>query len=200
MKRATVVNLTLLILASICSFALKGQEIAVPKRTYLETDSVPKVIHTYNGRDNKACAFINNIYLPLEAVAYTIKSETIESVSVDKQKKTIQIDGVEYVGIVNITLKPAYNPVWISFNELVAKYTDLKNERTILSIDGVLVNFSKDLKFMDEGNIMQIKVEKLDLLDRNEPIHAVKLLTRTKDNLEKANRIYIRGNTVAQLD
>lgn len=200
MKRAIVVNLTLFILASIYSFAVEGQEIAVEKRIYLETDSVPKVIYNYNGRDNKPCAFINNVYLPLEAVVYTIKSESIESVSVDKQKKTININGVEYFGIINIILKPAYNPIWISFNELIAKYTNLKNERMILSIDGVLVNFSKDLKFMDEGNIMQVKVEKLDLLDSTDPIHAVKLLTRTKENLEKANRIYIRGNAVAKLD
>ena len=53
---------------------------------------------------------------------------------------------------------------------------------------------------VDEKNIMQIKVVKLDNLENAENLYFIKLLTRTKGNLKKANTIYIRGNELGMIE
>jgi hypothetical protein len=62
----------------------------------------------------------------------------------------------------------------------------------IFSIDGEIVNENTESMYFDESNLMQITVISLDKVDLNGDLIYLKILTRTPENVKKANTIYIR--------
>jgi hypothetical protein len=84
-------------------------------------------------------------------------------------------------------------PIWfiaaaISLTALVEKYTTLKNGRTIFIIDNELINDNYNKFFIDEKYIFKIIVDTIESVN----IDVVRLLTRSKENIEKSKEIRIR--------
>jgi len=141
---------------------------------------------------------LNDKYVASE-VLNTLNPNNIESIQIEKNK--IQIDGIEYYGKIIVKTKSNSNLSLLKISDFVKKYTDIRDEKYIFLIDGEILNADKNLMFIDEKNIMQIKVTKLDKIeDFKNNLFLIELLTRTKENLKKANTIYIRGNELSMND
>ena len=125
----------------------------------------------------------------------SIKSQDIESVNVIKGN--FKNNGKDYSGKIVVKTKSSFNPNLITVNQLVTKYTNLKKgENYVYSIDGDIVNSDENSTFVDEKNIMQIKVIKLDEVKNFTNMNFVKILTRSEQNLNQANQFIIRGNEI----
>ena len=72
-----------------------------------------------------------------------------------------------------------------------------KEDKFIYSINGEVANATEKNILVDEKYIMQIKVVKLDNVEEN--LYLIKILTRRKENLNKANEIMIRGNELSMI-
>ena len=116
------------------------------------------------------------------------------------EKGKVKINNTEYRSKIIVKTKSDYSPNLINIKDLISKYAKLENEKFIFSIDGEIINADQNLMMVDEKNIMQIKVVKLDNLENAENLYFIKLLTRTKGNLKKANTIYIRGNELGMIE
>ena len=104
----------------------------------------------------------------------------------------------EYDSKIIVKTKAKFTPTFININELISKYTHLKKEdKFIYSIDGEIVNSNEKYILVDEKYIMQIKVVKLDNVEEN--LYLIKILTRRKENLNKANEIMIRGKELSMI-
>lgn len=171
------------------------------KNQYLETDTVPKVIYPQK-IDSIVRSKMSNkepFYI-IDGECVTSSSElndmdpnAIESMYVDKIDTAI--NGKNYYGRISIITKLGYKSNLITVRELIEKYTNLKDTPYIFSIDGEVTNNDATKTKVDEKNIMQIKVIKLDKIKYPKDLWLVEILKRTPENLKKVinNKIRIRG-------
>lgn len=180
---------------SICGIAFaqsNGIKITQNKTQYSKNDTEPKVI--YQKQTEKPLIEVNGKFYSAETLS-TIKSEDIESVNV--VNGNFENNGKNYSGKIILKTKSTFNPHLITVSQLVTKYTNLKNgENYIFSINGEIVNSDENSTLVDEKNIMQIKVIKLDEVKSLKNMNFVKILTRTEQNLNQANQIIIRGKEI----
>lgn len=112
--------------------------------------------------------------------------ENIESINVEKEGSKILI-----------TLKSGYQPNFITLDQLREKYVDSKNQMAIYILEGSLVR--NNLQLIDEKYVLAIKVseasELLYLKDKVKGVDVINITFKTEANLDKANTIYIRGNS-----
>jgi len=118
-----------------------------------------------------------------------LNSNKIESFSVEKGSS---VDGVKTQDRMIVKTKSQRSNDMISLPDLLKKYKITKSDRMIFSIDGEIVNENTDLMKFDESNLMQINVINLDKVDESGDLVYLKILTRTPENVKKANIIYIR--------
>ena len=166
----------------IVSSALLGQS----KRV----DTIPQVIYANSGDYAEPAYFING-KLVSKSILTTLNPSIIDNISV--LDGNIKIDNISYHGQILIKTKDNYNPNIISLNELEKKYTKLKTEPAIFIIDGNIVNSNYDKYLVDQNNLLQIIVTKIDNTNQNINVSVINLLTKTKDNIKKSQQIYIKG-------
>jgi hypothetical protein len=113
-------------------------------------------------------------------------ADNIEAIDVEKEDSKILI-----------TLKTGYKPSFITLDQLKKKYVDSKNPAAIYILDGNLV--TNNLQMIDENYVMNIKVYRpanmTYLKDQVNSVDIINISSKSKANLEKANAIYIRGNS-----
>ena len=124
-----------------------------------------------------------------------VNPNQIESIKVENGK--FKFKDKEYNGKLLITTKSDYDPNIINLTELIKKYTKLNTDNIIFSIDGNVINDNKNEVFVDEKDVMQIKVERLDQIEKNKDLYYINILTRTPENLKKLNTINIRGSELS---
>lgn len=197
MKKQITIYFTIFFFSIANSQKINGVKISPLQNQYSENDSIPKVIYGNEREAKKSIILLNNKYVASE-VLNTLNSDKIESVTVEKGK--VKINNTEYRSKIIVKTKSDYSPNLINIKDLISKYAKLENEKFIFSIDGEIINADQNLMMVDEKNIMQIKVVKLDNLEYAENLYFIKLLTRTKGNLKKANTIYIRGNELGMIE
>lgn len=197
MKKQITIYFTIFFFSIANSQKINGVKISPLQNQYSENDSIPKVIYGSEREAKKPIILLNNKYVASE-VLNTLNSDKIESVTVEKGK--VKINNTEYHSKIIVKTKSDYSPNLINIKDLISKYAKLENEKFIFSIDGEIINADQNLMMVDEKNIMQIKVVKLDNLENAENLYFIKLLTRTKGNLKKANTIYIRGNELGMIE
>jgi len=155
----------------------------------INPDKPVTVIYSDSGKNAKLAAyFING---RLSSQISTLTPNNIEKITVIK--KGLDTFGVKYFGRVYITTKASYNLKLLSLNKLKAKYTNTKIGSSIFFIDNELVKNDYDNSFVDENNILEIKVEKLKSQKECLNLNVIKILTRSEENIEKSKRIYIKG-------
>ncbi len=115
----------------------------------------------------------------------------IEEMHIEKEYFTK--DGIDYYGKIFIKMKPEYNPVLISFSELVKKYLKLDNNPIIFQINEKVISENWRNSLIDEKDILKIIVTKVKTSERNVMVNLIKLITKTPENIEKENEIRIRG-------
>jgi len=194
MKKITILIISLLVFKTTYAQKVNDLNTSQQNKEYSENDSIPKIIMPPKWEIEKPIVVLNNKYVASE-VLNTLNPDKIESVKIDKHK--IKIDGIEYNGKIIVKTKPKYDLSLIQINDFVTKYTDIKDGICIFSIDGEIQNIDESLMLIDEKNITQIKVTKLNKIENSKDLYLVSLLTRTKENSKKENTFHIRGNELS---
>ena len=172
-----------------------GLKISQSKSQYSINDTIPKIIYPQRWENNKTLVLLNEQPTSLASLT-TINPEHIENIKIEKEK--FNFKNKEYDSKIIVKTKAKFTPTFININELISKYTHLKKEdKFIYSIDGEIANSNEKYILVDEKYIMQIKVVKLDNVEEN--LYLIKILTRRKENLNKANEIMIRGNELSMI-
>lgn len=149
-----------------------------------------KVTYTNGGNDKQPIGyFLNGIFLS-DFSLLNIDPENIDSLNIINED--FQIDSINYQGKILITTKPGYNPDFISLNDLRDKFTNLKNKATAFMIDGNIVNADYENYFIDENYVLQIIVDNIKNIKENIDLGFIKILTRTKENIEKSKEKFIQ--------
>ena len=170
-----------------------GLIISQSKNEYSVNDSIPKVVYPQKWENNKTLVLLNEQTTSLVTLN-TINPEHIKNFKIEKGK--FNFEGKEYDAKIIVKTKKEFNSNFITIDELISKYTNLKKEdKFIYSINGEVANATEKNILVDEKYIMQIKVVKLDKIEEN--LNFIKILTRSKQNLNNANEIIIRGNEIS---
>lgn len=124
-----------------------------------------------------------------------INPDMIDDVQVVKEAKVI--GGVEYTAQILIKTKTSYNIKWVSLNDLKKRYSHLAGKPVIFMIDGNMIKANYDTYFVNEHDLLQVTMDKLENPKENLNLNLVKLLTKTEENIRKSKQIYIRGEEMA---
>ena len=90
-------------------------------------------------------------------------------------------------------MKSDYNPKFLTLKKLSEKYLMLNEIPIIYQIDEKVVGNSSNQILLDENFILKIVVEKINTSENNTEINLIRLITKTPENIKKANEIRIKG-------
>jgi hypothetical protein len=159
------------------------------KPAYVDANSPIRIIDLDKNKSVKQPAyFIDGKHFNSKQIK-TINPQMIDSVYVVKEK--INIDEKEYYGQVHIRMNADYKPEFITLTDLKAKYSEQSKIPSIFMIDNDIINSDYNKFLVDERFILKMEVQKIDNEDLN--ISVIRLITKTKENIKKANEIRIRG-------
>lgn len=177
---------------SVFSFAQKYNGLKISES--FENDTIPKVV--YSKIENySTIVLLNDKYTSLETLN-SMNPESIKSVRVEKGK--FNINKKKYIGKIIVETKPEMKPIFLTINELVKRYSNLKkDENYVFSIDGEVINANKDDTLLDEKNILQIKILELNKIETPNNLTLIKILTKNKKRTNSENGIIIRGNELS---
>ncbi|AUC15913.1 hypothetical protein BTO06_12460 [Tenacibaculum sp. SZ-18] len=175
------------------------QEISGKKTTdNLNYSENSKIKVFYSDKSNKfhsnqkpVSIFVNKKFIGSWEVLNFINSGKIESSKIEKEK--FEMNGTEYYGKIFIRMKSDYNPKFLKLEELSTKYLDLNENPIIYQIDEKVIESIKTEILVDENFILKIVVEKVKTSEKNTEINLIRLITKTPENIKKANEIQIRG-------
>lgn len=185
----TILSLLLLI----CSLSAVAQFNGVTA-TPQSSDSIRVVFRKNTASDlhsRKPSIYINGKLMPFISMA-GINTDDIKSVTVKKNTDETEPNGAIYLE----TKKPD-NIKLISLNEINRKYVDSKGAPALYMFDGDFIYNDPEICEIDENNILSIEVintsDFASMRDIPVNFNLIKILSRSKANLEKANQIMIRG-------
>lgn len=155
-------------------------------------DSSLKVVVIKNDeQERQPVCFVNGKFVQSLGV---IKPEQIESINV--VKRDTLIGSQIYSGQIYITTKGDYTPKFISLAKLKYKYTSFKEIPVVFTIDADVINSDEESYLVDENNLLTIIVDTLKTNKGTVEIGLIKLLTKSKKNIDSRNNIMIRGENI----
>lgn len=159
---------------------------------YSENDTVPVVVNLKEGKKGTNVLFYLNEEVVDGQIINAINPNQIEEVKVEKE--SIQFNEVNYDGIIYIQTKESYTPKFISLNELKEKYLKLSEDAsTLFMLNDKIINTDYDSFIVDEKYILKIETQAIKNSKEQLDMNVIKVITRTKGNIEKANTIIIKG-------
>ena len=167
------------------------------KSNYSENSEI-KVIYndslkTLHSKNKPVGIFVNGVFLN-ENLISAINPNKIETMKVEKD--SFEKNGKEYFGKIIIELKSDYKPNFISLKELASKYLTLDTNPIIFQIDENVINQDYNEYAVDESFILKIELNKIKTSEKGTEINLVKLITKTPENIKKANEIRIKGTEI----
>lgn len=164
-----------------------------------QNDTTIKVVYKNNTpNENRPVFFLNGKYLD-QSFARSVNPKDITNLYVEEG--IFETDNINYNWKVLIETKDEFKPKFISLNDLKLKYTNLKENSTIFRIDDEIVDDDYEKCLIDENNILEIVVEKLENQKEKLKINIVSLLTKSEKNIRKqeeksreSKKIMIRGS------
>lgn len=168
------------------------------KPNYSENSEI-KVIYKdslkkFHSKTKPAGIFVNGIFIGDESVLNAINSEKIESLNIEKEN--FEKNGKEYYGKILVKMKTEYIPKFISIKELSKKYLNLDKKPTVFQINEDVISEDLNEYLVDENFILKIIVNKIETSEKNAEINLIKLITKTTENIKKANVIRIKGTEI----
>ena len=167
---------------------LKSRAEVMPYRSVIN-DTIPFVKYDQTENIGLQPAFYINGEFSNSTVIGTIDPMLIDSLHIEGIE--VEIENKKYYGKIFIKMKEEYSPQLISLTNLVTKYTDIKDELTIFMIDNEIIKGNYDQYLVDEKYILQIIVKTIEMEKEN--VNVVRLLRKSKENIEKSREIRIRG-------
>lgn len=167
------------------------------KPNYSENSEI-KVIYndslkTLHSKNKPVGIFVNGIFLN-ENLISAINPNKIETMKVEKD--SFEINGKKYSSKIIIELQSNYKPNFISLKELTSKYLTLDTKPIIFQIDENVINQDYNEYVVDENFILKIKLNKIKTSEKGTEINLVTLITKTPENIKKANEIHIKGTEI----
>ncbi len=167
------------------------------KPTYSENSDIRVVyidsIAKSDSIEKPAGVYINGKFRGDVSIMNTIDSRKIEKIEIEKE--SYNRDGVEYYGKVLVEMKSDYVPNFMTLKELSNKYLKLNNNPIVFQINENVIDEDCNKYSVDENFILKIIHDKVKTSDVNVEINLVKLITKTRENIDKANEVWIKGNT-----
>lgn len=155
---------------------------------------VNDTLNKFHSKKKPAGIFVNEIFVGDENILNVINSEKIESINIEKENYTL--NGKEYYGKIILKMKSDYIPKFITLKELITKHLELENKPIVFQINGDVINQDYNEYLIDENFILKILSSKIKTSDKNIEINLVKLITKTAENIKKANEIRIKGTEI----
>ncbi len=186
---------SIILLVTFQSFSqtLSG-EISTSKPNYSENSEIKVIyndsLNTLHSKNKPVGIFVNGIFFN-ENLISTISPDKIETLTV--QKESFEKNGKEYFGKIIIEMKSDYKPNFMSLKELTSKYLTLNTNPIIFQIDENVINQDYNEYLVDENFILKIVLNKTKTSRKNTEINLIKLITKTTENIKKANEIRIKG-------
>ena len=160
---------------------LSGKK-TIDKQNYSENSEL-KVFYSdksseFHSDQKPAGIFVNDKFIGSQKVLNFINQDKIETINIEKEK--FKLNGTEYYGKIYIKMKSDYNPKFLTLKKLS-------------EIDEKVVENSSNEILVDENFILKIIVEKIITSENNTEINLIRLITKTPENIKKANEIRIKG-------
>lgn len=133
-----------------------------------------------------AAIFVNGKLVNDDFLA-TTQPDQILSFSV--KNEPYKADSKVYNGQVHLIYKDNKEPLIMSLNEALEKYTKLDSKPVIFMLDGEIVKEDYDTVIIEEENLLQFNVDEIVNEKEDINLYVVKILTRTEENIEKLNRM-----------
>ena len=95
-----------------------------------------------------------------------------------------------------ITTKENYKPNFITLEKLVEKHLPTETNPRIFQIDETVIDQNESEYLVDENYILKIELTTIKNPKLNSDVDFIKLVTKTSENIKKANQIMIRGNEI----
>ena len=190
--------LTFILLTSVLQGQIKNDSLTgvniLDRTSYSESDTIPIVINIDNAKKQKNAVWYLNGQLINEQIATTINPNRIQEIKIEKEP--VDLNTTNTKGIIYIRTKEYYNPNWISLNELKVKYTNIASDQkpTLFLLDDKLIKMDYDAFKVDEKYILKIEVQSVENSKENLALNVIRLITRTPENVRKANTIRLKGN------
>lgn len=158
---------------------------------YAGKDTIPVVYEQNPVKAKPQLAyFVNGLFFKPSFLH--LNPDQIKNIRVEKGDTVI--DGEQYQGMIFIMIKnfqpAATQASMISLNTLKQRYTTLKKDPVLFTIDDKLINQDYNTYRIDEYSILKIIVVPFAGGERNKPLWLVKIQTKTS---AKAKRIMLRG-------
>jgi hypothetical protein len=155
------------------------------------TDSIKVTYDTNVQTQHQPKCYVDNIYVGDHTLIFHIYPDQILSFDVDKESSKIFM-----------TTKNPANFNFLNLQEIRNKYIKSSNPTALYFLDGRLVK--DNTQKINEKGILSIQISTSDsivsLKDTPVKFDVIEILTRSKENLKKANTLMIRGNpTVSTL-
>jgi len=167
------------------------------KPNYSENSEIKVVYNdssnTLHSKNKPVGFFVNGIFLNKNLIS-TINPDKIEKMTVEKE--SFEKNGKEYFGKILIKMKSDYKPNFISLKELTSKYLTLDTNPIIFQIDENVINQDYNEYSVDENFILKIELNKIKTSEKDTEINLIKLITKTPENIKKANEIRIKGTEI----
>lgn len=148
-------------------------------------------LNKFHSDQKPAGIFIGEKFIGNQEVLSFINPDKIETLKIEKEK--YEINGIEYYGKILIKIKSDYNPKFLTLEELSEKYLELNKNPRIYQIDEKIIENSKNGILIDENFILKIVVNKVKTSKKNAEVNVIRFVTKTPENIKKANEIRIRG-------
>lgn len=135
-------------------------------------------------------AYYVNGKLSHPEIMKTMNPKLIQSIEVKKDK---EINGEKIHGQIYLDMKKEYRPKLITLSDLKSKYTSLGGTPTIFMLNDQFIHGDYNQYLVDESYILKIIVDTIDNEKEKLNVAVVRLLTKTEENIKKAEEIRIRG-------
>jgi hypothetical protein len=166
---------------------VSGLEIA---KRYSPEDTIPLIVYVPKVQSDSTLWLLDDQKISSTFLSM-INPDKIEKIDIEKQP--IRFKDEEYNAKVSVFTKQDYSAKIITLRELGPKYLKELNSNLILYlVNGKPIIEDYDTYTVDEKFILEIEVYEKELNDGDLLIPMANIITRTKENLEKANQIYIR--------
>lgn len=193
--KKNILALTIIILQVFNLFSQNIQQKRINNKPIYSGDSEIRVINNTKSiyqNQSPVGIFVNGNFIGNQSSLDFINSDKIETLKVEKKK--FEKNGTTYDGKILVEMKSGYKPNFITLKSLTEKHLTLDKNPTLYQINEKVLESNKTEFLIDENFILKIIPAKIKTSNNKIEINLIQIITKTADNIKKANEIRIKGN------
>lgn len=193
--KKNILALTIIILQVFNLFSQNIQQKRINNKPIYSGDSEIRIINNTKSiyqNQSSIGIFVNGNFIGNQSSLDFINSDKIETLKVEKKK--FEKNGTTYDGKILVEMKSDYKPNFITLKSLTEKHLTLDKNPTLYQINEKVLESNKTEFLIDENFILKIIPTKIKTSNNKIEINLIQIITKTGDNIKKANEIRIKGN------